>query len=595
MTGAYPVAMTSRPAWVVSSAADKIPLTPSTRRRADVTNPATWSDFETARRVAEAHNLRVGYVFSKQTRIVGIDLDRCRNPDNGEIEPWAMAIVQALDSLTEISVSGSGLHIFCVSDPLPAGGRKKGRLEMYDSGRHFVCTGDRLPDYKVLADRSNEIRALHADTFPPVAPPKPPRPTASVTPLTLDTEAVLRRVRSSDKGRRLHDGGDWRGCGYPSQSEADQALANLFVSAGADRSQVDDLFRRSALFREKWDKRHYGDGRTYGDGTIDRAFDGSVRVWNVLTGPKEHLAPSVPIGEITDDLAELKQIIGDLTRRLEIAETRAANAERRADAAEARAAQLSQLQSKTMAVMRSKHLGNEKYTGIALVFELASQQSVHPDNDEFAIPYVRLAEQSGQHEKTVSDHIKKKLAPLGMFERRTQYTPERVDPDTGEIFPARTQSIIRPTIDPLAMLDALATAQHVSGAAKNGHGGKRPLRCLDHPEAGTIRRTTIHCAECDKVLDIEAETWQAPPAEDVAGPMEQVAPLVADPLLLLPQRGYVLRGSPERTYHNQQPPPLIYDAPEDSISAAWQQAQPMPGFEPPTPDRWTDMEMRGRP
>lgn len=41
---------------------------------------------------------------------------------------------------------------------------------------------------------------------------------------------------------------------------------------GRDATQMDRLFRRSGLYREKWDELHYGDGRTYGEGTIERAI-----------------------------------------------------------------------------------------------------------------------------------------------------------------------------------------------------------------------------------------------------------------------------------------------------------------------------------
>ena len=273
MTSTYPERLTSLPQWVVSGN-DKIPLDPKALRRADTTNPATWADYVTARQVADQHGLNLGLVFTKASGIVGVDLDHCRNPETGVIEPWALAIVRRLNTLTEISFSGTGLHIL-VEGELPEGGRKKGRIEMYDSGRHFVMTGTILPGYDTLAERTDEITTLHQEVFAKPEPPKRDQPSA---PLTLDTESVLQRVRSCDKGRRLHESGDWKGCGYPSQSEADQALCNVYVATGADRSQADDLFRGSALFRDKWDQRR-GE-KTYGEKTLDRAFDGTVPLWN---------------------------------------------------------------------------------------------------------------------------------------------------------------------------------------------------------------------------------------------------------------------------------------------------------------------------
>jgi len=146
MNDRYPDQMVSLHQWVVCGA-DKIPLDPKSLRRADTTKSTTWSDYVTAARVAELHHLNLGFVFTKAAGIVGIDLDKCRNPETGEIAPWALTIVQSLNSLAEISRSETGLHLLAESDELPEGGRKRGQIEMYDSARFFVMTGNILPGY----------------------------------------------------------------------------------------------------------------------------------------------------------------------------------------------------------------------------------------------------------------------------------------------------------------------------------------------------------------------------------------------------------------------------------------------------------------
>jgi len=45
---------------------------------------------------------------------VGIDLDKCRNPETGELEPEAQEIVRRMDSYTEVSPSGTGVHIYVI-------------------------------------------------------------------------------------------------------------------------------------------------------------------------------------------------------------------------------------------------------------------------------------------------------------------------------------------------------------------------------------------------------------------------------------------------------------------------------------------------
>ena len=61
--------------------------------------------------MARRLGLLLGFVLGDG--FVGVDKDHCRNAETGAIEPWALAIVEQLDSYTEISVSGTGVHVIC--------------------------------------------------------------------------------------------------------------------------------------------------------------------------------------------------------------------------------------------------------------------------------------------------------------------------------------------------------------------------------------------------------------------------------------------------------------------------------------------------
>lgn len=80
--------------------------------------------------------------LQKMTAIAA-SIDNCRNASTGQIESWAQMIVERLHSYTELSPSGSGLHII-VKAKLPAGGRKANQIEIYDCSRYFTFTGDHL-------------------------------------------------------------------------------------------------------------------------------------------------------------------------------------------------------------------------------------------------------------------------------------------------------------------------------------------------------------------------------------------------------------------------------------------------------------------
>lgn len=145
--GTIPAELLDLPQWVTwrMELADgkptKVPYSPATGHKASTTDPGTWGSYEQAVWAAASRgHAGVGFVFSADDPYVGVDLDHCRDPDTGAVEAWALEIVRRLDSYTEVSQSGTGLHII-VRGELPPRGRKKGPIEMYMSGRFFCMTG----------------------------------------------------------------------------------------------------------------------------------------------------------------------------------------------------------------------------------------------------------------------------------------------------------------------------------------------------------------------------------------------------------------------------------------------------------------------
>lgn len=114
----------------------KVPLDPRNGGAASCDDPTTWGTLEQALdRLSRGKVDGIG--FQLGAPYVGIDLDKCRVPETGVIEPWAQEIIRTQNSYTEISPSGCGVHIW-VSGTLPVGGRRKGRIEMYDAGRYLT-------------------------------------------------------------------------------------------------------------------------------------------------------------------------------------------------------------------------------------------------------------------------------------------------------------------------------------------------------------------------------------------------------------------------------------------------------------------------
>lgn len=98
----------------------KVPYSPLGQGRAKANDPATWGtrDAATARAAALARPSGLGGVglelcpLDDGRSIGGVDLDTCRDPESGVIAPWAMAVIDGLDSYTEVSPSGTGVKVF---------------------------------------------------------------------------------------------------------------------------------------------------------------------------------------------------------------------------------------------------------------------------------------------------------------------------------------------------------------------------------------------------------------------------------------------------------------------------------------------------
>lgn len=249
----------------------KVPKSPKNGGNARADTAATWGTFEQAVKYWQAHQgngvAGIGFVFSAGDPYTGVDLDKCRVPESGEVEPWARKIITRLNSYTEVSPSGQGVHIL-VKGNLPPGGNRKGHLEMYDRGRYFTMTGLYLEGTPAsIEDRQQELEALHAEIFSRAAP-KTPGPSPA---LNLSDQEVIDRAHRAANGEKFAQ--LWRGdlAGHPSASEATAALLNhLCFWCGRDPERIDRLFRQSGLMRPKWDRKQ--SGSTWGALEIQKAM-----------------------------------------------------------------------------------------------------------------------------------------------------------------------------------------------------------------------------------------------------------------------------------------------------------------------------------
>ena len=269
----------------------KIPINPITGSFAKTSDPNTWGSFENAVEYFENNRLKgVGFVFSESDPFVGIDIDDCISADTGEIEPHAKEIIDQLNSYTEISPSGKGVHVIAKGS-LPFGWRKNGNVEIYDNGRYFTITGNLLDgSSKIIAARSEEIKEFHKSNL------AQPESAAESTKhqLGIDDADLIEKAKFAENGKkfsRLWEGDCWN---YPSPSEADLALCKMLAFwTDCNSTGIDRLFRQSGLYRAKWDKTHSAEGSTYGQVTIQKAIEtttktyGPERIQEIDKKPKE--------------------------------------------------------------------------------------------------------------------------------------------------------------------------------------------------------------------------------------------------------------------------------------------------------------------
>lgn len=288
---------------------------------ASSTDQETWASFAAAINAFEgSRNGRyagVGFVLTVWGPYCGIDLDYCID-ESGRIHPNAQKIIDRLNSYTEISPSGRGVHIFIK-------GRKQKRIgkdcqtalegmkkvEVYDRDRYFTMTGRHLPGTPTtIEDRQDVLDALMNEWFgPPVAhagtlngthtngttrngtltapalPAGVPDPAGARGCLQGPSDdEVLKRISADAQIARLFGGDPSAHKGTDkTPSGGSLALCNhlaRFTEGNAE--QMDRLFRRSGLMRAKWDEKR--GNSTWGADRIKEALASYHAPYRMTTG-----------------------------------------------------------------------------------------------------------------------------------------------------------------------------------------------------------------------------------------------------------------------------------------------------------------------
>lgn len=217
-------------------------------------NPNTWLDFEYACECALEHGYGIGCVLTAGDPFTCVDFD-VKNANNAPHKPelWTSdddrrrmeMLVEDLNSYTELSQSGQGVHVW-VRANIGAGVKTKG-VEVYSQLRFIACTGRVVHD-RPIADRQDDLNELVSNMRESQA--------AGTRAASLDMaeqvdddETILTRARAAENAAKFQSlwEGEWSALGYPSQSEADLALMAMLAFYSPSDEQCRRLFRQSGL------------------------------------------------------------------------------------------------------------------------------------------------------------------------------------------------------------------------------------------------------------------------------------------------------------------------------------------------------------
>lgn len=265
-------ALAARPIWVAwrneprDGKLTKVPHGRGGQARAD--DPATWLTRPAAEtlagKIVNGAGGGVGIELSDLGdghRLGGIDLDTCRAPRTGAIEPWATEVIGRLETFTEISPSGTGVKLyFTYADAdLPmlrqamgtqwgrawkrGGGEHPPAIELYAGNRFFAVTGDTLPGAPAtLSPVPTETLLWLIGKAGPAFKGNPPAPNPA--PLAgPDASGIIGRLDRAAAAMPRLGAVLSRLPSYGSRSEAAMALGSAIRAAGWSYDDMTEALR----------------------------------------------------------------------------------------------------------------------------------------------------------------------------------------------------------------------------------------------------------------------------------------------------------------------------------------------------------------
>lgn len=254
---------------------------------ASPTSKGTWSSFSAAKHVMAEYGFDgIGFVFTAEDEFIGIDLDKCVDK-KGNISEFAKTVIDQLDSYTEFSPSGEGVHII-IRGALPASFKKGMRndelgIEIYSEGRYFTFTGNQENE-NIIEERTDELEELASElfTFEEVGEDNDFEVDQDADYDENSITSIWNKMFKSKNGDDIMKMFNGELIVNNDHSGTDQSLCNhLAFWCDKNFSLMDHMFRQSDLMRDKWDEKRGSE--TYGEITLKRAIRDTKETLNPKT------------------------------------------------------------------------------------------------------------------------------------------------------------------------------------------------------------------------------------------------------------------------------------------------------------------------
>ena len=267
----FPQELKDIPQWICHL--KKVPKSPKNGRNLSGSLTKWGTTFEAACAAVEKYKFDgLGFVFTANDPYCGIDIDHCI--EDNKINSKARSIIDACNSYTEYSLSKTGIHIITKNTSTKKALYKKDGVEVYSEGRYFSMSGFGIEGRSEI--NTVDIERLLSDEI--IAPKEEKAPEGTLL-KNAQIKELVERIESSGNGDKFKVlwNGDWKQL-YESHSEADMALCSILAFWLSDAVVIDQMFRLSKMFRDKWD-RSVGQGKTYGQLLIEKTLlhrEGSI-------------------------------------------------------------------------------------------------------------------------------------------------------------------------------------------------------------------------------------------------------------------------------------------------------------------------------